>query len=234
VYDFLTALAGRLGALRKGGEADMDATINFLLRHFREGKMGRWTLDDLDGREHEYVYGPRQVAEDEQVPVPRGPRGYVVSDLGAIGTPAEEEEIPMDAAGSDAEAEAEAGIPAEIATEHATDAQAGTGPIPATATGTEAPPSATPSTTAPAAGPSLEQRVSDTIAAFLANAAQERADADAGRNRSATQEKKAALKAKAEYRENKARQRNVGADKPWIDPRSSSRTRQAARKARRK
>jgi hypothetical protein len=87
----LTALAGRLGALRKGGEPDMDATLAFLLRHFREGRMGRWTLDDVDGAEAEYVArvtGKTEAeaveeTEDERAPAPPA---YEVAALGAVGT----------------------------------------------------------------------------------------------------------------------------------------------------
>lgn len=44
----LGALAARLGLLRKGGEKDLDVAREFLIRNFREGKIGRWTLDDLE------------------------------------------------------------------------------------------------------------------------------------------------------------------------------------------
>ncbi|EIW68017.1 hypothetical protein TREMEDRAFT_15554, partial [Tremella mesenterica DSM 1558] len=43
----LSALAQRLGALRKGGEPDLEASATYLIRAFREGKLGPWTLDDL-------------------------------------------------------------------------------------------------------------------------------------------------------------------------------------------
>ncbi|WWC58226.1 uncharacterized protein I303_100764 [Kwoniella dejecticola CBS 10117] len=43
----LDALSERLGFLQKGGEKDHDATCNWLIRAFREGKLGEFTLDDL-------------------------------------------------------------------------------------------------------------------------------------------------------------------------------------------
>lgn len=46
----LDALASRLGLLRKGGERDLDVAREFLIKAFREGKIGRWTLDDLETR----------------------------------------------------------------------------------------------------------------------------------------------------------------------------------------
>ena len=45
----LDALAGRIGALRKGGERDLEGAMTFMIRAFREGRLGRWTFDDLEG-----------------------------------------------------------------------------------------------------------------------------------------------------------------------------------------
>jgi len=44
----LDALATRLGLLRKGGERDLDVAREWLIKTFREGKIGRWTLDELE------------------------------------------------------------------------------------------------------------------------------------------------------------------------------------------
>lgn len=46
----LDALATRLGLLRKGGEKDLDVAREWLIKAFREGKIGRWTLDDLESQ----------------------------------------------------------------------------------------------------------------------------------------------------------------------------------------
>ena len=43
----LTDLGKRVGALRKGGIVDMDASAQFLMRAMRNGKFGRWTLDEF-------------------------------------------------------------------------------------------------------------------------------------------------------------------------------------------
>lgn len=48
LYETLDALASRLGALKPGGERDLDAAQRYLLKSFGEGKLGRWTLDDLE------------------------------------------------------------------------------------------------------------------------------------------------------------------------------------------
>ena len=52
--EFLHALALRLSALKKGGEPDIDFAGRWLIQFFREGKLGRWTLDGL-GRGGEAV-----------------------------------------------------------------------------------------------------------------------------------------------------------------------------------
>ncbi|WWD09031.1 hypothetical protein V865_007151 [Kwoniella europaea PYCC6329] len=43
----LDALSERLGSLKKGGEKDHEAASGFMIRAFREGKLGEFTLDDL-------------------------------------------------------------------------------------------------------------------------------------------------------------------------------------------
>ncbi|WWD22457.1 hypothetical protein CI109_106948 [Kwoniella shandongensis] len=45
----LDALADRLSAKKKGGERDWEFVMGWLLKFFREGKLGGWTLDDLEG-----------------------------------------------------------------------------------------------------------------------------------------------------------------------------------------
>lgn len=155
--DFLDSLAFRLGALRKGGERDVDTALNFFLKQFREGKLGRWTLDDVDGLEGAFMarHAPEQVGS-----------GIVVSELGAVG----------------AKATGGEGQPA--------------------VNGSEAPP--LPLT--------LDDRIALTVGAFLARAEEEKSDADAGRNVSATQQKKAELRAKVEFRLAKAKSK--GLDRP--------------------
>ncbi|KAJ9124204.1 hypothetical protein QFC22_001002 [Naganishia vaughanmartiniae] len=45
--ELLIALATRIGAIRAGGELDLETAQRFFLRAFQEGKFGQWTLDDL-------------------------------------------------------------------------------------------------------------------------------------------------------------------------------------------
>jgi type IV secretory pathway VirB10-like protein len=62
--------------------------------------------------------------------------------------------------------------------------------------------------------PTLEERVALTVGAHLARAEEEKADADAGRNMSATQAKKAELRAKAEFRLAKAKEKGLDKKRP--------------------
>ncbi|TNY20073.1 P-loop containing nucleoside triphosphate hydrolase protein [Rhodotorula diobovata] len=61
---FFTALAGRLSAVRRGGTPDVDFAGRWLVQAFREGKLGRWTLDGL-GRGGEAVDDAREMREIE-------------------------------------------------------------------------------------------------------------------------------------------------------------------------
>jgi hypothetical protein len=47
LHELLNPLAQRLGTLMVGGIPDVDAAQRYLLKSFGEGKLGRWTLDDL-------------------------------------------------------------------------------------------------------------------------------------------------------------------------------------------
>ncbi|GAA5973362.1 hypothetical protein JCM11641_003092 [Rhodosporidiobolus odoratus] len=72
---FLTALAIRLSAIKKGGEPDVDFAGRWLIHAFREGKLGRWTLDGLgrggeavdDAKEREKAVKGLVVGEGEEV-----------------------------------------------------------------------------------------------------------------------------------------------------------------------
>lgn len=44
---FLPQVAKYIGALKKGGEYNLAATAQFLLKQYRIGKLGRFTLDDI-------------------------------------------------------------------------------------------------------------------------------------------------------------------------------------------
>jgi hypothetical protein len=55
---YLTHLARRIGAIRKANihqGLDLERSAAFFLNHFRAGKLGRWTLDDLEQKEDLYA-----------------------------------------------------------------------------------------------------------------------------------------------------------------------------------
>lgn len=47
--ELLTLVADRLQARRRGGELDLERAVEVVLRGFRDGVYGRWTLDDMEG-----------------------------------------------------------------------------------------------------------------------------------------------------------------------------------------
>lgn len=77
----LDALASRLGLLRKGGERDLDVAREYLIKAFREGKIGRWTLDDLE------TQSPTVSDHDDSQ-----------ADVGRLSTPTEVDSQPQTAA----------------------------------------------------------------------------------------------------------------------------------------
>ncbi|KAJ1954704.1 Mitochondrial GTPase 1 [Linderina pennispora] len=48
INEFVGILGRKIGALRQGGELDVDKTVQFFLRTYRQGQFGRLCLDDLD------------------------------------------------------------------------------------------------------------------------------------------------------------------------------------------
>ncbi|CED85439.1 Conserved ATP/GTP binding protein [Phaffia rhodozyma] len=52
---FLSLLAARIGALERGGRPNLERSAAFFLNHFRNGKFGRYTLDDLEQKEDLYA-----------------------------------------------------------------------------------------------------------------------------------------------------------------------------------
>lgn len=158
---FMAALAARLGGLKRGGELDTEGALTYLLRVFREGKLGPWTLDDLDGAEEAYIerFG--------EVRAPEANMRY--SDLGAVGV-----------------------RPTTAAVEPAPPINLGDGAL-GGAQGSGGADGAEEVKQVPL---SLDQRVMLSVSRFMDRAAEQKADSDAGRNRSPTQMKKAARREK--------------------------------------
>ncbi|KXS17580.1 P-loop containing nucleoside triphosphate hydrolase protein [Gonapodya prolifera JEL478] len=57
--ELLPLLALRIGAFRQGGLPDISRALNFWIRGFREGKWGRFTLDDMGESETEAFFGQK-------------------------------------------------------------------------------------------------------------------------------------------------------------------------------
>lgn len=47
IIPLLHTIGTRIGALRKGGEVDIEFAAKHFIRAFREGKLGLWALDDM-------------------------------------------------------------------------------------------------------------------------------------------------------------------------------------------
>lgn len=176
---FLDSLAARLGGLKKGGELDTEGALTYLLRVFREGKLGPWTLDDLDGAEEAYIekYGEERAPE----------ANMRYSELGAVGVlPSASliEEPPMVIDLGDGPEPSAVSPTTSAGVEGVQGAQGGEGvkqvPI------------------------SLDQRVMLSVSRFMDQLAEQKADEEAGRNRSPTQVKKQERKQKLEERRKKS------------------------------
>ncbi|KAL7418796.1 Mitochondrial GTPase 1 [Cryptotrichosporon argae] len=167
----VAALAARLGALRAGAEPDTDAAAAWLVGRWRDGRLGRWTLDDLDGAETDVA---RRLE-------------------GAGARPTIEAESEMDAAMFDFDSEAEGAVvdrsegavnKTEMVTTEA-DTSAMLEPSRAAPEG-------------PAGPTSLEDKVDAAVVAHLEAMRAERDDVEQGRNRSKSQVRKAEVRARAE------------------------------------
>lgn len=58
----LSAVARRIGALRKGAEPDEDVAARWMIAKYREGALGRWTIDpfEVDSRPADLPFSPGQ------------------------------------------------------------------------------------------------------------------------------------------------------------------------------
>jgi len=75
--EFFEALALRLSAMKKGGVPDVDFAGRWLVQAFRDGKLGRWTLDGL-GRGGEAVDDFRELSIEEVVESDEGEKEVVL------------------------------------------------------------------------------------------------------------------------------------------------------------
>ncbi|GAA6006221.1 hypothetical protein JCM10207_000566 [Rhodosporidiobolus poonsookiae] len=99
---FFSALAQRLSALRKGGEPDVDFASRWFVHAFREGKLGRWTLDGLgrggeavdDERAKRAALGGREEEEGERWVREERRSGYLSGEKAAGDAAANAEPAP--------------------------------------------------------------------------------------------------------------------------------------------
>ncbi|GAA5870800.1 hypothetical protein JCM16303_001589 [Sporobolomyces ruberrimus] len=76
--DFFEALAQRLSAMKKGGIPDTDFAGRWLVQAFRDGKLGRWTLDGL-GRGGEAVDDFRELSKEDIIENDEGEKETIVT-----------------------------------------------------------------------------------------------------------------------------------------------------------
>ncbi|GAA5924660.1 putative GTPase MTG1 [Sporobolomyces koalae] len=76
--DFFEALALRLSAMKKGGIPDADFAGKWLIQAFRDGKLGKWTLDGL-GRGGEAVDDFRELAREQTIELDEGETEKIVT-----------------------------------------------------------------------------------------------------------------------------------------------------------
>jgi ribosome biogenesis GTPase A len=58
VHTLLTQTATRIGAVRRGGEVDISAAAMYILRKYREGRLGRYTFDNFDSNSLKKYFSP--------------------------------------------------------------------------------------------------------------------------------------------------------------------------------
>lgn len=200
--EFYSALARRLSAMQRGGIPDTDFAGRWLIRAFREGKLGRWTLDGL-GRGGEAVDDDKEMVtigegelkkylwqrtEERSSFLSRDPVPYV--------EPAEVVEEPV-IAGSALEAAHVTAPPPEAPSTEPTDPDSTTDLLASLDADTAASEDSTPAAPLPPAVPAsvIEPPVSSTVAAYyrylhrlsssadLRSANQTRKDEKAGKKR---------------------------------------------------
>ncbi|MDW7650455.1 MAG: ribosome biogenesis GTPase YlqF [Bacillota bacterium] len=67
-YDILTEIGKRRGCLVKGGSVDVEAAARLLLKDFREGRLGRITLEKAGEEEHDAGICQNDSGEDSPLP----------------------------------------------------------------------------------------------------------------------------------------------------------------------
>jgi ribosome biogenesis GTPase A len=61
VDELLQGVAKRIGAVVKGGEMDLTMAAKFFLKHYRTGKLGQFTLDDVSPKGLETFFETQKI-----------------------------------------------------------------------------------------------------------------------------------------------------------------------------
>jgi hypothetical protein len=244
LYVLLEALADRLGTLRKGGERDLDAARGYLIRAFREGKLGQWTLDDLETVQSGFISTP--MVDDERggdVEMLRDLRDGLGLGVGVGGmTPSAVADLPWanaETASTTSTTDASGTINTSIASTASTEStgstasedQSGTATATATVTATNPVPSEM-SDSDRWNHLDLDQRVSLAVQSFLATASASASNALDPGDVSITQQRKAQTRKAAEARTAKLRAKGVDVDGKAHDWRRAAKPQRSGRKGR--
>ncbi|KAF7725521.1 Mitochondrial GTPase [Apophysomyces ossiformis] len=71
VHELLEGVARRIGAIVKGGELDLNMAAKFFLKQYRTGKLGRFTLDDVDALSLEKFFEQTKMYNRQQIGLSR-------------------------------------------------------------------------------------------------------------------------------------------------------------------
>jgi hypothetical protein len=222
LHVLLEALADRLGTLRKGGERDLDAARGYLIRAFREGKLGRWTLDDLETVESGFV--STSMMDDEwggDVEVLRDLRDGLGLGVGVGGlTPSSVADLPW-ANAEPASTTSTTGTGIATEDENGTTTATATSPIPSQMNDLDR-----------LNRLNLDQRVSLAVRSFLDTASASASNALEPEDVSITQQRKAQTRKAAEERTAKLLAKGVEIDGRRHDWRRAAKPPRSGRKGR--
>ncbi|GFZ51827.1 hypothetical protein JCM24511_09595 [Saitozyma sp. JCM 24511] len=235
LYVLLEALADRLGTLRKGGERDLDAARGYLIRAFREGKLGQWTLDDLETVDSGFLATSMVEVDDERggdVEVLRDLRDGLGLGVG-VGVGGVTASVVADLPWASAERASTTSTTDATGTTNTSEASTASEHESGTATATATNPVPSEMSELDRSNPlDLDQRVSLAVKSFLATSSASASNALEPADVSITQQRKAQTRKAAEERTAKLRAKGVDVDGKTHDWRRAARPPRSGRKGR--
>lgn len=235
LYVLLEALADRLGTLRKGGERDLDAARRYLIRAFREGKLGQWTLDDLETVDSGFLATSMVEVDDERggdVEVLRDLRDGLGLGVG-VGVGGVTASAVADLPWASAERASTTSTTGATGTTNTSEASTASEHESGTATATATNPVPSEMSELDRSNPlDLDQRVSLAVKSFLATSSASASNALEPADLSITQQRKAQTRKAAEERTAKLRAKGVDVDGKTHDWRRAARPPRSGRKGR--